>query len=95
MSWSWLPWRPFSAILVLVSALIVAPQAVAVDEGQLSCGVASEIVSSVAEGGYGLLKAAPRRVAIPDVPVPPGPGQIEAIIPTESRIEAAVRAVLD
>ncbi len=68
---------------------------VAVDEGQLSCGVASEIVSSVAEEGYGLLKAGPRRVAIPDVPVPPGPTQIEMAIPTEGRIEAAIRAVLD
>jgi len=68
---------------------------VAVDEGQLSCGVASEIVGSVAEHGYGLLKAAPRRVAIPDVPVPPGPTQIEVVTPNESRIEAAVRAALD
>jgi pyruvate dehydrogenase E1 component beta subunit len=68
---------------------------VAVDEGQLSCGVASEVVSSVAEHGYDLLKSAPRRVAIPDVPVPPGPTQIEAVIPTEARIEAAVRAALD
>jgi pyruvate dehydrogenase E1 component beta subunit len=68
---------------------------VAVDEGQLSCGVASEVVSSVAEHGYDLLKAAPRRVAIPDVPVPPGPTQIEAVTPNESRIEAAVRAALD
>jgi len=68
---------------------------VAVDEGQLSCGVASEIVSSVAEHGYDLLKAAPRRVAIPDVPVPPNPTQIEVITPTEARIEAAIRAALD
>ncbi len=68
---------------------------VAVDEGQLTCGVASEIVSSVAEHGFDLLRAAPRRVAIPDVPVPPGPTQIAAITPTEARIEAAIRAALD
>ena len=68
---------------------------VAVDEGQLSCGVASEIVGSVAEHGYSLLKAAPRRVAIPDVPIPPGPTQIEAVTPNEARIEAAIRAALD
>jgi len=68
---------------------------VAVDEGQLSCGVASEIVGSVAEHGYDLLKSAPRRVAIPDVPVPPGPTQIEVVTPNESRIEAAIRAALD
>jgi acetoin:2,6-dichlorophenolindophenol oxidoreductase subunit beta len=68
---------------------------VAVDEGQLTCGVASEIVSSVAEHGYDLLKAAPRRVAIPDVPIPPGPTQIAAVTPSEARIEAAIRAALD
>jgi pyruvate dehydrogenase E1 component beta subunit len=68
---------------------------VAVDEGQLSCGVASEVVGSVAEHGFDLLKAAPRRVAIPDVPVPPGPTQIEVVTPNESRIEAAIRAALD
>jgi acetoin:2,6-dichlorophenolindophenol oxidoreductase subunit beta len=68
---------------------------VAVDEGQLSCGMGSEVVASVTEHGYDLLKAAPRRVAIPDVPVPPNPTQFEAIMPTEARIEAAVRAALD
>ncbi len=68
---------------------------VAVDEGQLTCGVASEIVSSVAEHGYDLLKAAPRRVAIPDVPIPPGPTQLPAVAPSEERIEAAIRAALD
>ena len=70
-------------------------RSVAVDEGQLSCGVASEIVASVSEQGFDLLKAAPRRVAIPDIPVPPGPTQIEMAIPNESRIEAAIHAVLD
>jgi pyruvate dehydrogenase E1 component beta subunit len=68
---------------------------VAVDEGQLTCGVASEIVSSVSEHGFELLKSAPRRVAIPDVPIPPGPTQMEFISPNEKRIEAAVRAALD
>jgi pyruvate dehydrogenase E1 component beta subunit len=68
---------------------------VAVDEGQLTCGVAGEIVSSVSEHGFDLLKAAPRRVAIPDVPIPPGPTQMAFITPSEERIEAAVRAVLD
>jgi pyruvate dehydrogenase E1 component beta subunit len=68
---------------------------VAVDEGQLTCGVAGEIVSSVSEHGFDLLKAAPRRVAIPDVPIPPGPTQMAFITPSEERIEAAVRVVLD
>lgn len=67
---------------------------VVAEEGQLSCGVASEIVASVVESGYDLLKAAPKRVAIPDVPISPNPTQMEVLLPTEARIEAAVRAVL-
>jgi acetoin:2,6-dichlorophenolindophenol oxidoreductase subunit beta len=67
---------------------------VAADEGQLTCGVASEIVASVAELGHDLLKSAPRRVAIPDVPAPMSPALDAAITPSEERLEAAVRATL-
>lgn len=67
---------------------------VAVDEGPLTCGVASEIVASVAEAGYGRLKAAPQRVAVPDVPSPNGPTMYEVVTPSEARIEAAIRRVL-
>ncbi len=67
---------------------------VAADEGQLTCGVASEIVACAAEGALSALKAPPRRVAIPDVPAPPSPTQWEAVAPTEARLEAVVRAVL-
>lgn len=67
---------------------------VAVDEGPLTCSVASEIVASVAEQGHDLLKTAPQRVAIPDVPSPPGPTMYEVVSPTEARIEAAIRGVL-
>jgi pyruvate dehydrogenase E1 component beta subunit len=67
---------------------------VAADEGQLTCGVASEIVATVAEEGYDLLKSAPRRVAIPDVPAPMSPTLDESISPSEARLEAAIRATL-
>ena len=67
---------------------------VATDEGQLTCGVASEIVASVSELGYGLLKSAPRRVAVLDVPAPMSPTLDAAIAPSEDRIEAAIRATL-
>jgi pyruvate dehydrogenase E1 component beta subunit len=67
---------------------------VAADESQLTCGVASEIVATVVEHGYDLLKAAPRRVAIMDVPAPMSPPLDEAIEPSEARLEAAIRATL-
>lgn len=67
---------------------------VATDEGQLTCGLASEIVATVAEHGHDLLKAPPRRVAVPDVPAPMSPTLDAAIAPSEDRIEAAIRATL-
>jgi pyruvate/2-oxoglutarate/acetoin dehydrogenase E1 component len=67
---------------------------VAADEGQLTCGVASEIVACAAEGALEALKSPPRRVAIPDVPSPPSLKQWEAVVPTEARLEAAIRSVL-
>lgn len=67
---------------------------VATDEGQLTCGVASEIVATVSEHGHDLLKAAPRRVAVLDVPAPMSPTLDAAIAPSEERLEAAIRATL-
>ncbi len=43
---------------------------VVVDETHRSCGVASEIAATVAEDGFGSLRAPIRRVAVPDVPIP-------------------------
>jgi pyruvate/2-oxoglutarate/acetoin dehydrogenase E1 component len=42
---------------------------VVVDECPLRCGVASEIAATIAERGFGYLKAAPVRVARADVPM--------------------------
>jgi len=67
---------------------------VATDEGQLTCGVASEIVATVSEHGHDLLKSAPRRVAVLDVPAPMSPTLDAAIAPSEDRIEEAIRATL-
>jgi pyruvate dehydrogenase E1 component beta subunit len=67
---------------------------IAADEGQLTCGVASEIVASVVERGMSALKAPPRRLAIPDIPAAPNPAYWEAVGPSEARLEETVRAVL-
>jgi pyruvate dehydrogenase E1 component beta subunit len=67
---------------------------VATDEGQLTCGVASEIVATVSEHGHDLLKAPPKRVAVLDVPAPMSPTLDAAIAPSEERIEAAIRSTL-
>jgi pyruvate dehydrogenase E1 component beta subunit len=66
---------------------------VVVDETHQSCGVAAEIAARIAETGFDKLKAALRRVATLDVPVPYSPPLEEHIGPTEDRIVEAIRAV--
>jgi acetoin:2,6-dichlorophenolindophenol oxidoreductase subunit beta len=67
---------------------------VVADEAHLSCGVAAEIVASVAEEGLTSLKRV-KRVTVPDVPIPMSPPLEKFITPTEERIQAAVEAVLN
>jgi acetoin:2,6-dichlorophenolindophenol oxidoreductase subunit beta len=67
---------------------------VAVDETNLSCGVASEIAAIVAEEGFDFLRAPILRVARPDVPTPYSPPLEEEITPDAGRIAAAVRKVM-
>ncbi len=68
---------------------------VAVDECHLSCGVAAEIAARVAQHGFRHLKAPIGRVTAADVPIPFSPPLEVFVEPTQEKIEAAVRAVLD
>ena len=67
---------------------------VVVDEDYLSYGVSGEVVATVAETDPGLLRAAPQRVAVPDVPIPYAHGLEYAVLPRHDRIEHAVREVM-
>jgi pyruvate dehydrogenase E1 component beta subunit len=67
---------------------------VVVDEGYLSCGVASEISAIVAEQAFDRLRAPIMRLARPDVPTPASKPLEDAITPTTEKICAAVRRVL-
>src|SRR5262245_29724941 len=67
---------------------------VAVDEAPLRCGVASEISATVAEHGFGLLKAPIARVTRAHVPVPYSPAEEAAIVPDAGKIAAAARQVI-
>ena len=67
---------------------------VVVDESPLRCGIASEVSATVAEHGFGLLKAPVVRVTRAHVPVPYS-GPVEAAItPDADKIAAAVRKVV-
>jgi acetoin:2,6-dichlorophenolindophenol oxidoreductase subunit beta len=67
---------------------------VVVDEAPLRCGIASEISATVAERGFGLLKAPIVRVTRAHVPVAYSPPVEAAITPDPDKIAAAVRRVL-
>jgi pyruvate dehydrogenase E1 component beta subunit len=63
---------------------------VVVDEDYLSYGVSGEIVARVAETDPSLLRSPAARVAVPDVPIPYARSLEYAVLPTRSRIRAAI-----
>jgi pyruvate dehydrogenase E1 component beta subunit len=67
---------------------------VVVDEDYLSFGLSGEVIASVVEADPTVLRAAPIRVAVPDVPIPYARELEYAVLPTPARITAAVRDVL-
>lgn len=67
---------------------------VVVDEDYHSFGMSGEVVASVADVDPTLFKAAPKRVAVPDVPIPYAHSLEYAVLPRHDRIEAAIREVL-
>jgi len=67
---------------------------VVVDNARLTCSAASEIVASVSEKGFDLLKAAPQRVAWENVPVPFSPPLEERALISDSDIDSAIRMTL-
>lgn len=68
---------------------------VVVDEDYQSFGMSGEVIATVAETDPGLLRATPRRVAVPDVPIPYAHDLEYAVLPRQDRIEQAIRHVLD
>lgn len=67
---------------------------VVVSEGQLTCGMTSEISAMVAEKALFQLKAPVKRVTVPDTPIPFAPVMERNAIPDEQQIADAVRSVL-
>jgi pyruvate dehydrogenase E1 component beta subunit len=68
---------------------------VVVDECHRSCGVAAEVSATVAEEAFDELRAPIRRVVTEDVPIPFSRTLEDAIQPTEAKVMAAVRSVMD
>lgn len=68
---------------------------VVVDEDYQSFGVTAEIIASVAENDPAMLKAAPRRVAYPDIPIPYSRPMEQFALPNADKIVDAVRETLE
>lgn len=62
---------------------------IVVDEDYLSYGLSGEIIASVVERDVGVLKAAPQRVAYPDIPIPFTRPMEQFALPNPDKIVAA------
>ncbi len=67
---------------------------VVVDEAYPRCNMATDITALAAQEAFAALKAAPRMVSPPHVPVPFSPGLEDTYIPGPADIASAVRATL-
>ena len=65
-----------------------------VDEAYLNFGIQAEVIAAVTERAFDALKAAPRRLGNPGVPVPFAPPLQDEVLPGRARIEAAIREML-
>ncbi len=65
-----------------------------VDEAYLGFGVHAEVIAAVTERAFRALKAPPRRLGNPGVPVPFAPPLQAAVLPDQARIEAQIVALM-
>jgi pyruvate dehydrogenase E1 component beta subunit len=65
-----------------------------VDDDYQSYGVTGEIIATIAEAGLAGLRAAPRRLGYPDIPVPFSPALEHHVLPNAERVAEAARAVV-
>lgn len=67
---------------------------VAADTGHAECGVSGEVIAAVTETGFGNLKAAPKRVALPAIPSPTTPALADLYFPGARQIAQSALATL-
>lgn len=64
------------------------------DTGQAACGVSAEVIAVATERGFDLLEAAPRRVALPQIPTPTTPALADLYYPRAREIaQSALEAL--
>lgn len=77
----------------ILASVAKTGRVVVADESPLTCGVASELAAMIAEDGFASLKAAIRRIGIPNVPAPYHQDEEDFILPTAEKIVAAARTI--
>lgn len=79
----------------IIESVEVTGRLVIVDEANPRCGLASDIAGIVAQKGFYALRAPIKTVTAPHTPVPFAPILEDLYMPSEARIEQAVREVLE
>jgi len=79
----------------ILESIEVTGRLVVVDEANPRCGMGADIALLAAERGFGSLRAPVRTVTAPHSPVPFAPVLEQAYMPSEERIERAVRELLE
>jgi 2-oxoisovalerate dehydrogenase E1 component len=85
--------KPWDEELVFESAKKTG-RLLVVHEDSLTCGFGAEIVSRVVEETFESLKIAPRRLAVPDVPIPFSQELFNLAYPTADKIRKVVEEML-
>lgn len=81
-------------IETIVESVRKTGRLVVVDEDTERCGVGAEIGAQVMERAFDALRAPVGRVANPNLPVPYSPPLEEAVLPSVTKIGAAIHATL-
>jgi len=68
---------------------------ISIDDDYHSYGVGAEIIATVAESGMAGLKAPPKRISYPDIPVPFAPEMEHAVLPNSEKLVRAAMTLLE
>ncbi len=85
--------RPLN-VAPIVESLTRTGRLVAVEEQHRLGGWGAQVIAEVVERAPGVLEAPPRRVTLPEHPLPFSPPLEDAALPSAERIAAAVREIL-
>ena len=77
----------------LISSVKKTGRVIVVDEDYKSYGVSGEVITTVVESDFGILRAAPKRVAYPDVPIPYARPMEQFCLPNPDKIVAAYQTM--